>query len=101
MEDAPLKLESGPVRFTLKDVVSLGTIAVLIALQWGFNTARIAAAEDRVKVVEDNDRIQTREATDIKGKVIAIEKDTQQLIKQQERQERTLDEILKELRSKK
>lgn len=93
-------MQDVPVKFTLKDVISLGTIAVLIAVQWGVTSTRVAATEDRIKTVEDNDKHQTKEAADIKGKIIGIEKDTQQLIKQQEKQERVLDEILKEIRKK-
>ena len=39
-------MNDSQVRFTIKDVLSLGTIVAVIAIQWGFNSVRIATAEE-------------------------------------------------------
>lgn len=90
-----------PVKFTTKDVISLGAFVVLIAIQWGMNASRIAIAEERLGKVEVSDREQQKNDGDIKVKLTGIEKDVQQLRKDSDEHKSILNKVLEELRSKK
>jgi hypothetical protein len=92
MNDAPMKFN-----FTLKDYISLGTIVALISAQWAFNSARIASAEERVVRIERNDESQSKSEVAVQTKLVAIEKDTQYLTKQVDKQQAQLEKILEEL----
>ena len=88
-----------PVKLTTKDVISLGAFVVLIAIQWGMNSSRIAIAEERLGKVETSDREQQKNDADIKVKLMGIEKDVQQIRKDSDEHKTMLNKVLEELRS--
>ena len=93
-------MNDSQVRFTIKDVLSLGTIVAVIAIQWGFNSVRIATAEERIVKVESSDKEQERSASDVKVKLTSIEKDVAQLRKDSDEAKQILNKVLEELRKK-
>lgn len=95
------KMDDTPIRFTAKDVISLGTIVALIGIQWGLNSSRIAGAEERMTKIEASDKDQQKDGGDIKVKLTSIEKDVQQLRKDADENKQLLNKMLDELRNTK
>lgn len=96
-----MTMQDTPVRFTIKDVVSLGTIVAVIGIQWGFNSLRIATAEERLNKVEQSDKDQTKSDTEVKVKLNSIEKDVSQLRRDSDESKQILNKVLEELRKPK
>ena len=90
---AEQELDAMKAKFTFRDGLTLGTIAVMIALQWGFTSARLASAEERIKKLEDNDSQQSKDASEVKIRLTGIERDVQYISKD-------ISKILEEVKKK-
>lgn len=94
-------MNDAQVRFTVKDVASLGTIAVMIAIQWGFTSSRQAQAEEDIKSLKIEDKEQRTSQKTIEIKLNSLEKDSAQIRKDMDELKLNLNKILEEVKKPK
>lgn len=92
----PISLTS---QISVGNIISAGTILVLVSVQWGFNDSRMAHAEDRLNRVEQEYKGLDATVRDMDRKLTIIDVKQQQQIDQQKDIKKLLDQVIEQLKS--